>query len=163
MFHGLKPTLLPRAAPDATVSNEMALWLLPFDGKYLGQEVYALSVRQDDGLEAGPLGSVVAWRLAKEWNLGSFHSVNFSDCETGSTCASIPWHCPTVCYYKILQSAKLTDWSKNCLKIVSQPSKSLEHPHFDPPKQHFCAPKHTLPAAGRQRNFGQTCQHFTNI
>jgi hypothetical protein len=53
--------------------------LLPFDGKYLGQEVYALSVRQDDGLEAGPLGSVVAWRLAKEWNLGSFHSVNFSD------------------------------------------------------------------------------------
>ena len=57
MFHGLKPTLLPRAAPDATVSNEMALWLLPFDGKYLGQEVYALSVRQDDGLEAGALGS----------------------------------------------------------------------------------------------------------
>ena len=40
----------------------------------------------------------------------------------------------------------------NRLKIVSQPSKSLEH-HFEPPKQLFEL-QNTPPAAGRQRNFG---------
>ena len=47
---------------------------------------------------------------------------------------------------------------QNRLKIVSQPSKSLEH-HFEAPKQLFEL-QNTPPAAGRQRNFGQRVSTF---